>query len=83
MTLQPYGPDRLDGLALRAFDIASILRSMAEECRAREIDSVDLHDKKSLEWIARLDQWAHDAEAKFQMQLIKDRGSKKATDATK
>jgi len=59
MTLQPYGPKKLDQFALELLDVATMLREMANSSREHGIDDLALHDKKAREWCNRLRDWAH------------------------
>ena len=65
MTLQPYGPEKLDQFALRLLDLAGVVREMAHISREHEIVDLTLHDKKALEWYTNLDDWAHKARAEL------------------
>ena len=78
MTLATYAPEDLDALALRLFDVAAQIRSMAGRAREEQLDTVAIHDRKLLEIMGRMERWAHDAEVKMQMDLIRARGAKKA-----
>jgi hypothetical protein len=78
MTLEPYGPERLDELTLRLLDVCSKLRGMARRSRDEQLGAVALHDKKALDWIARLEEWAHKTEADLEVQVLKTRGQRKA-----
>lgn len=63
MTLEPYNPDRIDQLALRVLDVCARLRAMAQTCREQQLPAIDLHDRKALEWLAKMEEWAVDAES--------------------
>jgi hypothetical protein len=39
---------------------------------------VSLHDKKALDWIARLEEWAHKTAGDLEVQVLKARGQRKA-----
>jgi len=85
MTLEAYDADQLDQLALRVFDLAAVLRKMAETQRKKSLGEFLLHDKKAVEWIARLEQWARRADAEMQMQQIRvqaDADARRATSYT-
>jgi hypothetical protein len=58
MTREAYDSARLDSLALRLLDLAGQVRHLAQAARAQELPSVELHDRKALEWIEKLEQWA-------------------------
>jgi hypothetical protein len=83
MTLQPYTPDRLDNLTLRVLDIASRLRTMATRARGEALEEFLLHDKKALEWLAHLEEWAQKADADIELAQLKQRGSRRAGEAPK
>lgn len=81
MTLEPYSPERLDQLSLRFLDICLGLRQMARRSREEQLEAFALHDKKPLEWLARLDDWLGRAEAEFDLAVAKNRGARKAAEA--
>jgi len=75
MTLLPYDPQKLDQLALRLLDLASILRDMANRSRDQGIADLALHDKKALEACAKLEQWAHKIRADLEIRILQERAS--------
>ena len=78
MTLQPYGPEKLDQFALRLLDLASIMREMANSIREHGIDNLALHDKKAQEWCVRLDEWAHKSQAELEVKIRQLRARRRA-----
>ena len=78
VTLTPYDPALLDQLALRLLDLAGLLRQMAQRSREHGVRQVRLHDKKALEWIARLERWARKSAADLEMEIIEVRATRKA-----
>lgn len=78
MTLQPYPPAKLDDLAWRFFDLAADLRRMAKECDSHGISSLDLHDKKPQEWLAKLQDWTDRARAELEVRLVRQRAAQAA-----
>lgn len=78
MTLIPYDPDRLDALALRLFDLAAIVRQMANSGRESGVESLALHDKKALEHLGKLEDWAHKSHVAIQMQQRRMQGVRRA-----
>ena len=82
MTLELYSADRLDQLALRVADILCAVRTMAARAREEAVPEFPLNDKKALEWIAKLEQWAHKAEAEVEMRVIKQRGVRRALEVS-
>lgn len=78
MTLKPYPPNQLDELAWRFFDLAADLRKMARECQNHGVSSLDLHDKKPLEWLAKLQDWSDRARADLEIRLVRQRASQAA-----
>ena len=82
MTLEAYDAEQLDRLALRVFDIAAILRGMAETQRRESLERSLLHDKKALEWIDRLERWARRAEAEMQVDVLRAQAAADARRAT-
>ncbi len=51
---------------------------MARRSRDEQLGVVSLHDKKALDWIARLEEWAHKTEADLEVQVRKAQGQRKA-----
>ena len=78
MTLQPYGPEKLDHFALRLLDLAAAVRAMANDSREHEVTDLALHDKKAQEWFGKLNHWAHKVQAEVQMQIVQSRASRRA-----
>ena len=78
MTLVPYKPDRLDEVALRLLDLCSQLRGMARQARNEKLEEFPLHDKKALEWLSRLEDWARKSETDFELALVRNRGTRRA-----
>ncbi|MBN2476814.1 MAG: hypothetical protein JXB62_19560 [Pirellulales bacterium] len=78
MTLQPYGPEKLDQFALRLLDLAAVMREVAQTCREHEITDLSLHDKKADEWCGRLDDWAHKARADLEVKIRQARAKRRA-----
>ncbi len=78
MTLQPYNAEKLDQLALRLFDLAAIMRSMANRARENQVDDLHLHDKKAQEWCVKLDHWAHKIETELDIQILQARAERRA-----
>ncbi|HEY1784860.1 MAG TPA: hypothetical protein VGG30_04895 [Pirellulales bacterium] len=81
MTRQAYTPDRLDQLSLRVLDVCSRLRNMALRVRSESVDEFLLHDKKALEWLAHLEEWAQKSEADIELALLRQRGTRRAGEA--
>lgn len=81
MTLQPYTPDRLDQLVLRVLDVCGRLRGMAQRARDERVEEFPLHDKKALEWLAHLEEWAQKSEADIALASMRQRGTRRAGDA--
>ena len=76
MTLERYDPDRLDALSLRVLDICVHLRNVARTARDEQLPAIDLHDRKALEWLEKLELWAIEAEANVNGQVMKARGTR-------
>ena len=81
MTLQTYDPHKLDQFALRLLDLAAIVRQMANRGREHGIADVALHDKKALEWCAKLEQWAHKTRADLEVRILQDRAARRGRTA--
>jgi hypothetical protein len=82
MTLEPYDSQKLDEFSLRVLDVACALREMAQNCRENALDKLPLHDKKALEWIAKLETWAREGSARLQTTMIKQRAVQRAAATT-
>ena len=78
MTLQPFDAARLDDWALRLLDLAATFRRLAQHVRDEELEGLPLHDRKSSEWLARLEQWAHDAQARCERERLTRQGARRA-----
>ena len=81
MTLQTYGPQNLDHLALRLLDIAAIVREMANLGREHGVADLALHDKKALESCVKLEQWAHKIRADLEVRILQDKAERRARQA--
>jgi hypothetical protein len=81
MTLEPYNQQRIDQLSLRVFDIATTLRNMARMARNNDLSQFDLHDKKALEWLAKLEDWAHKSQGALELAAHRSRGARRAVEA--
>jgi len=81
MTLQLYDPERLDQLALRLLDLAAAMRGMANRCREHGIDDLTIHDKKALEWCAKLDHWASKSQAEVEVRVRQAMAERRALSA--
>lgn len=81
MTLQTYDPNQVDQFALRLLDLAAILRQMANRSREHGIADLALHDKKALEWCAKLEQWAHKTRADMELRILQERAAQRGRTA--
>jgi hypothetical protein len=79
MTLQPYDGARLDQLSLRLLDVVSQLRTMAATTREGGLEKIVLHDRKPLEWIARLEAWAQHSASRAQVAALRQAAHRPAT----
>jgi hypothetical protein len=78
MTLERYDPDRLDALALRTLDLCARLRHLARTSREEQLTAVELHDRKALEWLEKLEEWAIGAEAELHKRVQLGKGARHA-----
>ena len=78
MTLQTYDPQQLDQFALRLFDLAAIVREMANRSREHGIADLVLHDKKALEACAKLEQWAHKIQADLDVRILQEKAERRS-----
>jgi hypothetical protein len=81
MTLQTYNPHELDQFALSLLDLAALVRQMAQRSREEGIADLPLHDKKALEWSAKLEQWAHKTRADLEMRILQNRAERRGRKA--
>jgi hypothetical protein len=81
MALEPYTPEQLDGIALRIFDVCAQIREIARRSREQGLDHVALHDKKALEWLGKLEEWAAKSRRDFELAQFKQRGARAAAAA--
>jgi hypothetical protein len=81
MTLVPYDPDRLDKMALRVLDLCFRIRKLGNQCREEELPPVELHDRKALEWLDKLEDWLYRAEAEVNRRVHKHQGERRAREA--
>ena len=56
---------------------------MARRSREEQLADFALHDKKALEWLARLEEWAQKSGADFELALMRHRGAQRAVKAAK
>ena len=82
MTLQAYDPDEVDQLALRLLDLAATVRQMANRSREQGVSDIALHDKKALEWCAKLEQWANKTNADLEVRILQDKAERRGRAAT-
>src|SRR6266571_698575 len=80
MTLEPYNPDQIDRITLRVVDLCCRLRQIAERSRQEQLPNFPLHDKKALEWLCKLEEWVHKAEADLNVAIYKNRGARRANE---
>ena len=78
MTLKVYDPSKLDKFALRLLDLAAVVRQMSNRSREHDIENLPLHDKKALEWCAKLEQWAHKTRADLDVKILQEKAEKRA-----
>jgi hypothetical protein len=78
MTLQTYGPEKLDEMALRVLDLAGIVRQMASESREQGISDLPLHDRKALLWLGNLETWAHKGQRDLDIKIHEVKAARRA-----
>ncbi len=71
MTLEPYDSAKLDQLSLRLLDVVCLLRSMATATRDGVPEKIVIHDRKPLEWIARLEAWAQQSATRVEVAALR------------
>ncbi|HUT12731.1 MAG TPA: hypothetical protein VMY42_19700 [Thermoguttaceae bacterium] len=81
MTLQPYGPEKLDEFALNLLDLAAIMRKMANESRERGVTDLALHDKKAQYWYGNLSNWVHKVQSDLEVRILQSRAKRRAKTA--
>ena len=78
MVLEPYTPDQLDQIALRVLDVCTQIRDIARRSREQRLERIPLHDKKALEWLGKLEEWAAKSQRDFDLAQFKQRGARAA-----
>jgi len=78
MVLEPYTPDQLDQIALRVLDVCTQIRDIARRSREQRLEQIPLHDKKALEWLGKLEEWAAKSQRDFDLAQFKQRGARAA-----
>jgi hypothetical protein len=81
MTLEPYGPGRLDDMSLRMLDICSEIRQISVRCRQEQIETLGINDKKALEWLGKLEHWLGKVRAESDRAITRNRARKRAQEA--
>jgi len=82
MTLQQYGPERFDDIALRLIDLAALMREMAEQHREGKVKALALNDRKLREWLGNIEAWAEQARGRQQTEIIRQRGIERAKETS-
>ncbi|MEZ6068724.1 MAG: hypothetical protein R3C10_00350 [Pirellulales bacterium] len=78
MTLISYDADRLDALALRILDVAAVLRRMSAHSRDHQIGQFKMHDKKALEWLSQLEEWAQRGAGELEVEIVRQKAQRRA-----
>lgn len=78
MTLRRYTPRDLDNFCLRMLDICSKVRRISREASQHRLSGLSLNDKKALESVARLEEWACKAETQLAVRLARVEGTRLA-----
>ncbi|MBX9791690.1 MAG: hypothetical protein K2Y37_22435 [Pirellulales bacterium] len=80
MTLEAYNQQRIDELSLRVLEVATSLRNMARLVHENGLQRVAMHDKKALEWLAKLEDWALKSQAALELAAHRTRGARRAAE---
>lgn len=75
MTLETYNVERLDRLALRVVDIAAEIRRIGRIAGELPETPLALHDRKALEWIGQLEQWAAECRTRAELAALVQKGA--------
>ncbi|MBL8828248.1 MAG: hypothetical protein JNM18_14805 [Planctomycetaceae bacterium] len=67
---------------MRLLDLAGTVRGMSLKSRENSVPDFELHGQKIDEWLAHLEDWAHDGAARLETALIRQRGARRAQNAT-
>ena len=78
MTLEPYDPERLDGMSLRVLDLCARLRNLAQKSRQEQLPPIGLNDRKALEWLDKLEEWLVRAEGEVNRHVHNTHGERRA-----
>jgi hypothetical protein len=78
MTLEPYNAEKLDRLVLRLIDISAEIRRIGRIAAESPAAPLALHDRKALEWVGQLEQWAAECRSRAELAALMQRGVKNA-----
>ncbi len=78
MTLEPYNAEKLDRLVLRLGDISAEMRRIGRVAAELPDVPLALHDRKALEWIGQLEQWAAECRARAELAALVQKGARNA-----
>ena len=81
MTLESYDSHDFDRMSLRLLDLCARLRNLSRQSREEQLPPVELHDKKALEWLEKLEDWMFRAENELTRAAHKARGQRLAKSA--
>jgi len=56
-------------------DLGTRFRRLGKRLEESEIEDIYLNDRKALEWLSRLEQWASKCERELELKLLKHEGS--------
>ena len=82
MTLISYDADDLDQLALRLFDLAAVLRRMSTTSRDHATGQFKMHDKKALEWLSQLEEWAQRGAGELEVEIVRQKAQRRAAEVS-
>lgn len=78
MTKSSYDPERFDALAMRLFEVASELKGLGRVVQEEKLTEFQLHDRKPLEWLGKLEAWTASARRKLKDEVLREIGARKA-----
>ena len=67
MTIELYNSEKLDQFAMRLFDVAADIRTMARLLTKNEVEDIPLNDKRFLKLLDEMEDWAIKSKSKIEI----------------
>lgn len=78
MTLQTYDAKAFDDMAARLVELSGKFKEVAKQQRQLGLKSIDLNDRKLLEWISYIEIWAQSSKGRQMTESVRQRGTQRA-----